>query len=165
MSEPLRTDNHDDALRLQAMREISATTGLDAQQTTQLGDDAEEYAEWLAPQEPPVAAPTNPERSDTEDPAESPSLVRIRAVKERVDQARAELDHAEVEVVQPDATGVDKRLAAVRALLRDGDRLLEGAVRSAAEDENLDLVSETAIDAESESTRERTVQRATRQRL
>jgi len=89
------------------------------------------------------------------------AIARIRAVKERVDAARVQLDHAEVEVRAPEHPGgVGERLASVRALLRDGDRMLQDAAREPGEDEDLASISETAVDSESEASRERAVRQA-----
>lgn len=96
---------------------------------------------------------------DVEVADQSAAVERIQAVKQRIDAARIQLDHAEVEVIGPDAGSVDERLATVRALLRDGDRLLQDAGREAGEDEDLNLVSESAVESEAEDSRERTVRR------
>lgn len=86
-------------------------------------------------------------------------------MKDHLNEARIQLDHAESEVTRPDAGGVNKRLAKIRALLQDGHRLLQETRQQAVEDQDMDLATETAVEPETESTRERTARGVTPPRI
>lgn len=55
------------------------------------------------------------------------ALERIQLARERVVAAAWELDHAEADLSQDRPLSVDARLAAVRSLLADGDRILRAS--------------------------------------
>lgn len=63
------------------------------------------------------------------------------------------------------AGGVDERLLRVRALLGDGDRVLEDASREADTVEQVEMVSENRVDIETEGARERAVRQEAQPRL
>lgn len=74
--------------------------------------------------------------------SEQTALDRIRAVRERVQAADFQLDHAQADVKNQQPVSAGERLAAVRALLADGDRLLQEAASAAQQPADSPQVSD-----------------------